>query len=122
MPQTIAHFRQHKISKSIGEGFAKFALEQTAVLQYISRESGVPGYLQKLIGDEPTINYYKPEIWNFDNFDVKKLRAWYSNKYLVTLFLQGKKREARDSMMDSIKHGTFQWSRKNLGVMKKILF
>ena len=121
----LAHFRQHGNSKSYGEGFAKFNHEQLTILQFIARETNLDKPLQKLLDKEIRSNIdlqitsttYNSGTWNLKNLNIKKLHAWFANKYMVSLYNQGEKEAAFLSVKKALWYKTFTLHRKNISLL-----
>lgn len=122
LSETIAHFRQHGGSKSFGEGFEHFHFEQNNILAVLLDQTEASPLLSELFRQEQKTNHYKSAPWVLKHMNVSKFHAWFSNKYLVTMFNDGKIEETRYHLKQAIKHSTFKSKRKNLSVVKKLLF
>ncbi|MBI9061915.1 MAG: glycosyltransferase [Marinilabiliaceae bacterium] len=117
----IAHFRQHGQSKSIGEGFDAFNQEQQAILQFLTKQTYLPGYLQKYVDRDTTETNYESENWNMEQLNIQRFHAWFANKYMVSLFNEGDKQNSKKSLFMSLKQQQLNWNRKSLGLIKHLL-
>jgi glycosyltransferase involved in cell wall biosynthesis len=118
----VAHFRQHNESKSIGEGFDEFNKEQQNIIQYLCQQTQLTSYLQQKVDKETNVKKYKCEPWNIQALNIPYLHAFIGNKYMVTLFNEGKKEASKSCLKIAIKHNALNWNRKNLGLIKQLLF
>jgi glycosyltransferase involved in cell wall biosynthesis len=116
----IAHFRLHSDSKSIGDGYDLFNREQHQILFYLAKSTNLKTYLLDLYEKNVEFNMaYKTCEWNIDKLNIHKFHAWFADKYMLTLFNQGKKKEARHCILSSIKNGYFKLNRKNMSMLLK---
>lgn len=118
--QLIAHFRLHGSSKSVGDGFTKFNDEQQSILGYLGAETLLPEYLLKYANNEIKVNHYKSFGWDLELLDIEQFHAWFANKYMVSLYNDGKKTEAKYCLIKAIKKREIVWCRKNLGLLRKM--
>ncbi len=118
----LAHFRLHNDSKSLGDGFAPFLEERQTIMNHLCTLTNMPDYLLDCLPKQELQRYAPPGEWSLDALDIRKFHSWFDNKYLVTLLNKGAIQEARNSLMASLKNRQFQWNRKNVGVLRKILF
>ena len=79
-------------------------------------------YVQQLVDREPAAKAYEPKEWEIKQLDRKKFHAWFANKYMVTLFNQKKRKEARDSLIDALQQGELLLNRKSIGLLKRMIF
>lgn len=121
MSDLIAHFRQHGQSKSFGEGFEGFANEQNGVLANLLDIIGVEEYLLNCFKSEYTSNTEYKSSWNIDKLDNKRLNAIICNRYMVTLFNNGLKKEASSCVWNAIRDNVFTFERKNVSLLFKVL-
>jgi len=121
IPGLLAHFRLHGESKTIGEGSGAFHKERQSLLQHLAIETQLPDYLLKCVENDTEKTKYLSDGWNIGELNISKLHAWFANKYMVTLYNEGKVAEAKRCLKTALKHKTFEWSRKNLGLAKKLI-
>jgi glycosyltransferase involved in cell wall biosynthesis len=118
----IAHFRQHGESKSFGEGFHLFALEQAMIVAHLVKLTGLPQYLAGFYAGSESKPGYLPGEWDLSSLETYRFNGWFANRHMVTLYNSGHAKEAAASLKLAVKSGEFTFERKNLALIKNILF
>ncbi len=119
--KVLAHFRQHNQSKSFGEGFSKFWEEKQAVCYWLAQQCSISNYLLACIATETKKNNYTSLSWELGALEKDYLQAWFSNKYMVTLYNNGQKNEAKQCLIKALNYMTFKPTRKNLSLLFRLL-
>jgi glycosyltransferase involved in cell wall biosynthesis len=98
----IAHFRLHKSSKTVNEGFFEFYKEFLNIHLFIAREVKLPesiiGYLQQ----DQYINRYIPGAWEFPFLEKAKLYQLFTDRYKFLLYKDREYSIARTGLRSSI--------------------
>ncbi len=122
LKETIAHFRQHGNSKSFGEGFDAFNKEQQNILKFLCIQTRLPHYLQTYVDrDTPKLDYMSNN-WDISHLNIDKFHGWFANKYMVSLLNDHKKQECKKSLLTALKTRQLSYSRKAMGLIKKLIF
>jgi glycosyltransferase involved in cell wall biosynthesis len=117
----IAHFRQHGNSKSFGDGFEEFHEEKKNILNWIVEKLPLPQYLVEKVAIENSLDRYCSNEWEFSYLSVTLFEALLSEKYMVTLYSEGKYKESKKCLKIAIKYNTINWDRKSLGLIKRLI-
>lgn len=117
----IAHFRQHDASKSFGDGFEEFHYEQNNIVYDLLKWTHADSLLIELFSKEKQTSNYKSEPWDLSKLNKNKFQAWFCNKYMVTLYNRGLKKEATACLKKAIQYRMFKPERKNLALIKKLV-
>lgn len=118
----LAQFRLHESSKSVGEGFDFFNKEIRLLHLDILKTIQAPVWLLDILQvsmDER--DYSTTAVWDTTYLESEKFMALFASKYINTLFLQGKKKEAKVAMKMVTKNGLFRWNRMMTSLQLKLL-
>jgi glycosyltransferase involved in cell wall biosynthesis len=81
----IAHFRLHKKSKSVHDGFVLFQKESQAIWQFLARQYSISLPLQTNLLSENAMDYYRSNKWNGDEFNIRIFENHLCAKYILNL-------------------------------------
>ena len=90
----FVHFRLHGNSKSVGEGYAEFYKEITAIYYELAKQLKFPEFLQKAIKKDALSFKYQSSNWDFNKLEKEKFEAWFCNKYQYTFYKDFRYNEA----------------------------
>lgn len=82
----IAHFRLHKSSKSVGEGFFEFYKEFLNIHLFIAIALKLPEPLINYLKNEQHIDRYKSAAWEFHFLEKAKFLKLFADKYKFLLY------------------------------------
>lgn len=119
----FANFRLHGSSKSVGEGFDGFAKEIRSVYMDMAQAADAPEWLIDKMKEEDFATVYRQRgEWDLKYLDKQKFLAFFAVKYINSLYLSGKKKEAREAMKLTINNGYFKWNRMLTSLRVKLAF
>ena len=113
----IANFRQHGNSKSYGEGFTGFYDEQQQILLHLANIISLRNSLLTCLKEEPIGSNYQPGTWDLKQLNTDQFGGWFENKYMVTLWNQGFKKDAKQGLKKSLRYGYFNFDRKSISLL-----
>jgi len=114
-----AHFRLHESSKSVADGFEKFANERNSVYLFIAKQLNLPDFIIKELEAEIKNNYYKSNSWTFENeFDKDEFLAHFCRKYMFNFYKNFKYLEAEFSFKKQKKN--FNFDKKTFSLFVKL--
>ncbi len=118
----IAHFRLHKTSKSVGDGFFEFYKEFLNIHLFIAKQNNLPPLFINYLTDEQYINRYIPGIWDFKMLEKEKLYNFFADKYKYLLYKDKAYADAKAGLKHSLKNSLFtNWKRNFFLGMKLLL-
>jgi glycosyltransferase involved in cell wall biosynthesis len=118
--ELIAHFRLHKTSKSVYDGFVAFEKESQAIWQFLSRQFEISLALQNNLKAEVAVNYYQSKTWDGGEFDVTIFENHLCAKYLLNLIEMGNYNLARRGWVYSSKLNIFLTKRIKYSTFLKV--
>ncbi|MBN2166280.1 MAG: glycosyltransferase, partial [Marinilabiliaceae bacterium] len=115
----LAHFRQHGGSKSFGEGFAAFNNEQQTILKFLCIQTELPEFLQEYVNRDSTDSKYLSKGWQFNYLNRKAFHAFFANKYAVSLYNDGLKKESKKAIGLAFNQFQLSLSRRTISLILK---
>lgn len=91
----LVHFRLHKQSKSVAEGFSLFNKELTNIYYEMSKMAKLPSFLIQYIKKGTLSFKYQSGVWDLTNLNIDQFEAWFCNIYQYLLYKDFKYEEAR---------------------------
>ena len=119
--QLMVHFRLHGNSKSVGEGFGLFNKEQEQIRYQLAKQCGLSDELLELQTQFFGKLNYQTSHWNTEKLNTNEYTAFFADKFMLTLFRKGKRKQAKQAMHQSITNGYFKLNRKYISLWFKLL-
>ncbi|MBB1284667.1 glycosyltransferase [Flavisolibacter sp. BT320] len=119
----LAQFRLHRNSKSVSEGSAPFRKERHSLYIDIARSAGAFEWLiEKMCTEAHAETYTSKKPWNLQELDTEKYKAQFAANYLHTLYLEGRKKEAKEALKLIVNNDCFVWNRIFTSLRVKLMF
>jgi glycosyltransferase involved in cell wall biosynthesis len=118
--ELIAHFRLHKTSKSVYDGFVAFEKESQAIWQFLGSQFEISIALQMNLKAEFAVNYYQSTTWEGGEFDVVIFENRLCAKYLLNLIETGNYNLARRGWVYSSNLNIFLTKRVKYSTFLKV--
>lgn len=117
----LANFRLHEDSKSVKIGFNEFLKERNAIYKFILSSIDAPKYIKNFhFARSEFVDYYSSQSWDLTYLNSDKFLAYFSLKYINSLFNCGLIEEANDAMNLIIREGLYRNSRILLSIRLKL--
>lgn len=116
----LAHFRLHKMSKTVGEGRANFLKERTSIYGFLGQQISVPDFIQAELDGQRSNSNYKSEPWDVKGLNVEKFISHFAAEYQFTYYKNFNYIAAEYSLKKVIEQGDWTWSRDNLALFIKL--
>lgn len=118
----IAHFRLHKSSKSVGDGFFEFYKEFLNIHLFIAEQIKLPSLIISYLNDEQYLHNYVSPAWDFENLEKDKLYKFFANKYKYLLYKDRAYKDAKAGLVESFKNFYFvDWKQQILLGIKLLI-
>lgn len=82
----IAHFRLHKSSKSVGEGFYEFYKEFLNIHLFLAKATRLPEKIISYLQEEQLVDKYRSEEWELKYLEKDKFLKLFADKYKFLLY------------------------------------
>ncbi len=120
--ELIAHFRLHKTSKSVGDGFFEFYKEFLNIHLFIAKQNNLPPLFINYLDNEQYINRYVAGVWDFTMLEKEKLYNFFADKYKYLLYKDKSYADARAGLKESLKNRLLtDWKQQIFLGMKLLL-
>lgn len=116
----IAHFRLHKDSKSVHEGFELFNRESLDIWKFLAVELNFDEDVIMLIANDAINNRYQSAAWDYAHIDKQMLEDHFAAKYMLSLMNKGRYAVARRGWMYKFKHTPFEHFRLTVSAFVKL--
>ncbi len=118
----IAHFRLHKTSKSVGDGFFEFYKEFLNIHLFIAEQMQLPPLFVAYLKHEQYISRYVNAEWDFQMLEKDKLYNFFANKYKYLLYKDRAYNDAKIGLKESFKNRIYtDWKQQFFLGMKLLM-
>lgn len=118
--QLICHFRLHKNSKSVGEGFELFWYELKDIRFEIAKQLEIPNYLRDHMQRDLINAQYRTQPWDIHCIEKYIYFAAFAHEYMYTLYKEFDYSGASDCMKLTIKTRNVKFTRQYLLLFIKV--
>jgi glycosyltransferase involved in cell wall biosynthesis len=115
MQELLCHFRLHKRSKSVGDGYHLFNDELQSIYTYLYQNGPGKGTLKDFFSTNKTYN--AQQKWNFNYGDWNRFNRLFAKDKLVRISENNPYSAVFGLISQLVLHGDFAWNRKNRGAI-----